>query len=320
MTYEQFKAEICRQIQQRLDPGTSIQLQPIHKNNGLILDGLTISTSQSNISPTIFLNYYYEKQNIFPDFEAICRDILLTYEHNKPTENMDLDFFTDYELEKDHLAYRIVNYEKNKELLKTVPHLKYLDLAVIYYCLLKISKKGSATILIHNSHLKLWNISSAMLHKQTCQTTPQLLPYDFSSMSAILSEAFNDTLSPLQDTGGTDLSDLYSITGSPHTDLSAAESFCAMYVLTNSHKLYGASCILYPGLLKRIAEQLDADLLILPSSIHEVIILPAASPRRHAGFRNMVAEINQTELAVDEVLSSRIYYYSRSQKALSICP
>ncbi len=49
MTYEQFKAEICRQIQQRLDPGTSIQLQPIHKNNGLILDGLTISTSQSNI-------------------------------------------------------------------------------------------------------------------------------------------------------------------------------------------------------------------------------------------------------------------------------
>lgn len=356
MTYEQFKSEICRQIQQRLAPGTSIQLQQIRKNNGLVLDGLIISNSQSNISPTIFLNYYYEKQNIFPDLDAVCRDILLTYEHNKSSENMDLDFFTEYDLVKDYLAYRIVNYEKNKELLKTVPHLKYLDLAVIYYCLLKITEKGHATILIHNSHLKLWNITPAQLHAQTCQTTPRLLPCDFRNMSMVLSDAFGDTGSPLQspaidlsdafsDTGyplqspAIDISDAFSDIGSPFQspamDLSglssgtdsllehitpAAESFCTMYVLTNSYKLYGASCILYPGLLQQIAEQLGTDLLILPSSIHEVIILPAVSSSHHAGFRDMVAEINQTELAVDEVLSSRIYHYSRSKKALSICP
>lgn len=301
MTYEEFKNEICQRIRQLLSPDAFVQLQQIPKNNGLVLDGLTISTSQSNISPTIFLNYYYERQDVFPDFEAICRDILLTYEHNKTTESLDLDFFTDYDLVKDFLAYRVINYDKNKDLLSTIPHIKYLDLAIVFYCLLKISDRGNATILIHNSHLKLWHVTADDLMQLTSHSTPLLLPYDFRNVSLILSDTFNDNSLSV-----------------PDPDC-AADSFCPMYILTNFHKLYGASCILYPNLLANISQKMNSDLFILPSSIHEVIILPAANRIYYTEFADMVAEINQKELAADEVLSMHVYFYSKSKQTLSIC-
>lgn len=304
MTYDTFKSVIVQKIKQLLPPDTSVQLHPVIKNNGLKLDGLTISNSESNLSPTIFLNYYYENRDVFPDFDAICRDIMLTYTQNKSSEPINIDFFTDYKQIKEHLAYRIINYEKNKELLQTVPHFRYLDLAIVFYSLLNFSDKGHATILIRTNHLQLWHICADELYEQTCRTTPLLLPYDFRCMSDVLSDMF-DKDDPFTQ-------DVQNIQNTPDT-------FCPMYVLTNTRKLYGASCMLYPCLLEQISEKLQADLFILPSSVHEIIILPAANRSHYEELVDMVKEINRTELTTDEVLSDQIYYYSRHDQALSIC-
>lgn len=297
MDYEEFKANILKRVGQLLAPDISVQLHTICKNNGLKLDGLIISNQASNISPTIFLNQYYERQDLFSNFDAICKDIVLLYKQTCSTERIAEDFFTDYTKIRSHIAYRIIHYEKNKELLKTVPYVRYLDLAIVFYCLLQISESGSATILIHTNHLKLWNISPEQLYKQACHITPQLLPYDFRNMTSVISDLFQTPASYDQ----------------------SVSSFCPMYVLTNTQKLYGASCILYPNLLEAISEKLCSDLFILPSSIHETILLPAASRSHYKELASMVKEINDTELAADEVLSSQIYYYSRAEQALSIC-
>lgn len=301
MNYEEFKSAIISRLEQLLEPDTSMQLKTICKNNGLKLDGLIISNKTSNVSPTIFLNHYYEKQEFFPDFDAICKDILLTYRQNCQNGRINADFFTDYSKIRNHIAYRLVHYEKNKELLSTVPHVRYLDLAIVFYCLLNFSESGNATILIHSSHLQLWKITPEELYEQACETTPVLLPYDFQNITSVIS-------------------DLCSSPADFRQSCPAA-AFHPMYVLTNSKKIYGASCILYPHLLESLAEKLDADLFLLPSSIHEMILLPAAShcydPKELAA---VVSEINQTELAIDEVLSSRIYHYSRTSQTLNICP
>lgn len=112
MNYEQFKAAILIQMQELLEPGTTLSLQTICKNNGLKLDGLVISNKQSNLSPTIFLNYYFEKQDLFPDLNAVCRDIQRTYEQNRCEESIHADFFTDYSVIRGHIAYRLINYKK----------------------------------------------------------------------------------------------------------------------------------------------------------------------------------------------------------------
>jgi hypothetical protein len=302
MTYEEFKSILARHLEHLLAPGTSMQIQTICKNNGLKLDGLTLSSADSNVSPTVFLNYYYEKQGQFADFNAICQDILLTYENSRTHGHINADFFTDYEQVKQHLSYRLIHYEKNKELLETVPYVRYLDLAIVFFCLVHISPESSATILIHTSHLKLWNINAAKLYGDACESAPQLLPYHFQNMTAVLSDVFGTSAA----TSGQDIE-------------GAENPLFPMYVLTNSQKLYGAACLLYPKLLDRIADRLGSDLFILPSSIHETVLIPACHRSHSKALAAMVADINRSELSPDEVLSDSIYYYSRTEHALTIC-
>ena len=302
MTYDEFKTTICKKISAKLPSDTSVQLQKTYKNNGLELDGLIISNNRCNVSPTIFLNYYFENQNLFSDLDAICQDILRTYMHNQTSESIDVSFFTNYESVRHHLAYRVINYEKNKELLQTVPHIRYLDLAIVFYCLLKVKATGNATILIHSHHMELWNVSVDQLYSQTYKTTPLLLPYDFFNMATVLSELVSQN-------------EKQDIIIWPNNN-----GFWPMYILSNTQRLYGASCMLYPCLLNKIAKKLDADLFLLPSSIHEIIVLPTKNSKQSAQLSRMVSDINHTELSIDEILSDHVYYYSRAKNALSICP
>ncbi len=86
-----------------------------------------------------------------------------------------------------------------------------------------------------------------------------------------------------------------------------------MYVLTNRQKLYGAACMLYPGVLKEFGRQLGQDFYILPSSVHEVILVPGETGAEHGALQKIVKEINQTQVAEDEVLADSVYYYSRGE-------
>ena len=90
-----------------------------------------------------------------------------------------------------------------------------------------------------------------------------------------------------------------------------------MYVLTNQSRLYGAAELLDGNMLKRIAEQLQGDYMILPSSVHELIVLKDTD-RPHNELADMVKEINSTCLAPDEVLSNHVYRYDRKTREVSI--
>ena len=87
-----------------------------------------------------------------------------------------------------------------------------------------------------------------------------------------------------------------------------------MYILTNKLKIHGATCIAYPRLLKRIADYLEDDLVIIPSSIHEVLIIPASITQEGYSLEDlqfMITETNDTILTDDEVLSNHAYIYER---------
>lgn len=98
------------------------------------------------------------------------------------------------------------------------------------------------------------------------------------------------------------------------------EMFPPMYVITNKQNLYGAVCILYPDVLKDVAQKLDSDFYVLPSSVHETIAVPAENlDINHASsLKAMVREVNQSELTPEEVLSDNVYYYCRKKHTLSL--
>ena len=89
-----------------------------------------------------------------------------------------------------------------------------------------------------------------------------------------------------------------------------------MYVFTNTYGINGASVILYNGLLDKFAGQIKKNLYVIPSSIHEVIVIPKCKEWDAESLKEMVTDINNTQVPDEDVLSSNIYEYSRSKKAL----
>ncbi len=263
MTYQTFKQQIRQSLQDAFGSDVSIILQDILKNNNTHLDGLTVLTPGCNISPTIYLNDYFHAYENGRPISDICTEIRDIYQQNKPAHSVDISFFTCYEKVQSRIIFKLINYERNKALLTDVPHFRFLDLAIVFNCLIGIdpddisqsfseekiscspSASGSSTtILIHNHHLSFWNITKDDLYALACKNTPDLQHYELRNMSDVLKELLSDDDS---------------------SAILAPPAPFPMYVLSNHTKLNGSACILYQDLLKNFAEHLRSDLYILPS-------------------------------------------------------
>lgn len=290
MTYQEFKRNTLHAISTKLGSSYRVALQDIIKNNDTHLDGLTILSENSNISPTIYLNYYYEQYLNGKSLSRIYEDIMLSYRKNAPVKNIDISFFTDFEKVKDHIIFKLVNYERNKELLSKVPHIRYLDLAIVFNCFVESFTDGYATILIYEHHMSYWNLKVDDLYTLAMRNTPKLLHYQLQDMADVLTELFR--------------------VERPDWLLENFEPI-PMYVLSNASKLNGSGCILYEDLLAHISNEIDSDFYILPSSIHEVLLIPVKHASSYDELSAMVREINATQLSREEILSDHVYFYCR---------
>ncbi len=291
MNYQEFLTNIHTHFSTCMGENASLKIQKIIKNNGTSYDGLIILRPDCNISPTIYLTPYYHRYLEGVCIEDIYDDIQKTYENHLPKENFDTSNFTDYEKVKKCVVMRLVNYNKNKELLSQIPHRKFLDFAIIFYCLLQADERNQANILIYRQHLNFWGIDEEELYLLAMKNTPSLLPFELKSMVSILKNL---------------LIDESDFENAPYT----------MYVLSNIYRTNGASVILYDGLLKEIGDQFHKDFLLLPSSIHEVILIPIDQNVDFKDFSDMVKEVNETHVTDDEILSDHVYFYSRENEQL----
>ena len=298
MTYQEFKKQIPLMIQEQLGSSVHVCLQEVIKNNDTRLDGLTIFSEHLNISPTIYLNYYFGQYRAGGSLDDVCRDIIAAYRENLPAERIDISFFTDYEKVKNRIVFKLINYDRNQTLLTNIPHCRFLDLAVVFCCLLQSDRGEYATILIYNHHHDLWNITTDDLYSLSMKNTPALLSCDIKSMSDLLKEL---------------------VPGAKDCGVNPDKGpYSPLYVLSNTGKLNGSGCILYQNLLQNFAEKMGSDLYVLPSSVHEVLLLPADGADSFRELSAIVEEINTSQLANEEILSDHAYYFSRDTGKLSM--
>ena len=91
-----------------------------------------------------------------------------------------------------------------------------------------------------------------------------------------------------------------------------------MKVLTNEKRTQGAACMLYPELLAQLAGKEERSFYIFPSSVHEVILMPDTGRGEAESFKQMIVEINDAQVAPEEVLSDSLYYYDLAEKRVKI--
>ena len=300
MEYREFLENVRKEVESRYDSNVSVTLNHVMKNNGTELDRITIMEKDKNIAPTIYINSFYDRYREGVSLKAVVSEIIRIYNQNKNSININADYFENYENVRKTIVYKLVNYQKNKKLLEDVPYKRVLDLAVVFYCLIEQRKGVSATALIHNEHLRIWNVTEDEIYNDALKNTPVLLAGSIVPMSKILSE----------------------IAGTAPVDND--EKVCEytgediLYVLTNSSRVNGAACILYDNLLKKFANDVHSDLYILPSSVHEVIIVPKKNAFDKSELADMVREVNEQGVSQDEILSDNVYEYNRKNGLITM--
>lgn len=298
MEYKEFVEYIKMNAGYIAGEGGNITINHVIKNNGCEMDGLVIMEKWKDIAPTIYLDSFYELYTNGENIKNIIRQIEVIYEQNKNNVTFDVNILKHFDTIKDKIVYKVVNYRSNEKLLEQVPHKRILDLAVVFYCLLDNEYGRSATALIYNNNLKNWNVTIDDVYKAALKNTPDLLHSKISSMAALFEKCGVNV-----DGEEVDLKDYVP---------------SDMYVLTNESKLNGAACILYENVLYDFAQKLGADLYILPSSVHEVILLPKLSMFEKDELVNMVKEVNTEGVAADEVLSDHVYEYNRTERLITM--
>lgn len=301
MDMETFAKKICTAVKEKLGGKFRTEIREVRKNNGILLHGLLISPEGQTVVPTIYLEPFLKAYETGMTFDAIICRLIAVYRKSNPEECISMDFFRLFQNVKDKICYRLVCRKGNEELLEEIPYIEFLDLAVCFYYAYYGKNLGNGTILIYNSHMEMWGTSGPELFRLAERNTQRLFPWECSGM--------DDMLKEMSGSGNTaDTEDFM-------------EAFCRevpMKILTNSRKMYGAACILYPGVLDGIAEKTGGNLFIIPSSVHETILLPDTGKEDPEKLKEMVRSVNDTQVAPEEVLSDTLYRYDAAEKKVVI--
>lgn len=117
----------------------------------------------------------------------------MLYEESAQKPIIRADRFSDFADLKNRVVYKLVNHEKNKELLESVPHLDYLDLAMVFYLTMGSSQEGEITVLIMEGHLKQWGVDRNEIYRLAVKNTEQIYPCTIKSMRQVLKEMFKNS-------------------------------------------------------------------------------------------------------------------------------
>lgn len=288
--FMRFAEEVRSQIEKVT--GKDVRLHPVKKNNGVVLHGITILTSESKVSPTIYIDKWFREYEEGEVIEDIADEIIRLNDESAYPKEIDVSFFRDYEEVKKKLAYKLINADMNVQLLQEVPHKRFLNLAVVCFCEIRDEIIGDGSILIKNEHLKLWGMDDNVVIQDAMENAQKIFEADFINIIEVLKEIYRN----------------------PENMIDAEYP---MWVLTNKKRLYGAGVLLYDNQLEQIAEKVQSDFIILPSSVHEVLVTPILE-KNIDYLVSMVREINEEQLILEERLADNIYIYHRETKSLEM--
>ena len=286
-------------------PQCDITMQCITKNNSTEKTCLIIKSKEANgIAPCIYLQpYYTEYLNNEGDYEEICMKILAVYELSKDAKERSFAWISDYDQCKDNICFKLVNHALNEAVLCDMPSIPYNDLEIVFYLFVGNEDDNISSIQITNQLLKSWNVESDKLLELALKNTPRLFPMKVSSMASVLYEICN---------GSEGVFD----------DCQEDETFL---IVSNAGNVNGASVLLYDDFFECIVAKYPylrnrKRLIIIPSSIHECLVLDPTNAGSISELREMVSSINADEKVMkkEDILSSSVYYYYPDEKKLML--
>jgi len=285
LDYESFVSYIKNSISKNMGKGYDVGINKVIHDNFPETDILTVLKEGRNIAPNIYLNAYYESYLAGTSMTEIIKRLIMIYKHcSIPAIYDNLNYSLD--VIKSHIFFRIINFKRNMKILNQIPYIRFWDMAVTFHCLVRSYDDSVSIIRITNEHLRRWGITVDELHRLAYDNTRKLFPPSLRTIDEILNE--------------------YLCNDSKYDE---SKDSCHLYILSNEKGVYGAFYILYKDIIRDFARLINSNLYILPSSIHEIILVPVKDSPGKEYLSRLVSEINESMISDEEILSDNVYIY-----------
>lgn len=302
MDYEKFQAEIRDALQKLLPEDYQIEIRRVVKNNNLELDSLNIMAEDARVSPNLYLQQYFQRYQNGEKMQELIAEMLKRYQQaglEYEQSAFDLDLSVD--ACRNRIFLRLISNEKNEESLHNRPYIPFLDLAITFQLLLYNSEDGIGSIPVTSELQKKWKLSTKKLFQLAQDNTISLFPKKISYMQEMLQKVLG-----------------HMKECNTEVQEESEENYTEPIVVSNSQGINGATVMLYPDCLSELGELCGGDFYILPSSIHEFLVVPVSEEIAPDRLQNMVCDVNKTCVQEDEILSDHIYCYSVENRILEI--
>ena len=300
LSYDDFLNSVVKHLPERLSgalEGAEVSIQDMQKLQDKSYRGICVRPEGSNIGAVMDMKPYYEMMQQGAYISAVLDKIAMDSSHAfaKAEISQDTSVLTDYSKAKEMLSVRIVNTEMNKEMLEGIPHTEMENLSVVYQLRVDVGEEHGSVV-IKNEMLEAWGITVDQLHNDALENAGKIDKPMFISM--------NDMLRNMM---GEDFDMMMPIEAPP-----------AMYVAGVESSYRGASVIAYPGFMDEVADKLGENYYVIPSSVHEVIIIPDSAVDSYHALEEIIGQVNGTVLNPEDYLSDNAYHYDAETKVFEL--
>ena len=305
MGFNEFKEQFTEDVKKELyEKGieANVTIQHVEKMNESY-EALTVTPEGRNIGVNVNMEKFFQAFDDGMDYDEVVEkavDVIEGGFANQPA--VDVDSLTDYDQMKNKLVMEVVSAETNADMLEKVPHQDMEDMAIVYRFVLDSNDEGRATILVTNQLLETMGVTPEQLHADAMENAPELKPAVIKGMSEVMAEMMG--MSPEE----------LAMMGMP-TDPADEQ----MFVATVPDKVHGAGIIAYQDFMDQASERIGGgDFFVLPSSIHEILIVPDNGKMSLGDLEAMVREVNATQVAPEDKLTDSVYHYDSQAKIFEL--
>lgn len=295
VTMNEFAEAVRQDLQERLSgmyPELQVNILQVNKLQGESYLGARIDRGDGLASPVIDLETAFHEMKVVRPYEKVIDDLMDTARSVlKDMPELSVEKLSDYDRAKNNLIMQVIPVKGNEDRLADMPHRDMEDMAVVYRVIVGSDRRGEMSYLVTNPLLEEYGITHEQLYADAVQSMREQNSYSITPLFDVLA-----AIDPV------------------FADGPVPEPDNTLLVATNEQKMYGAGVIAMPEFMEEAAEKLHGDYYILPSSIHEVLLLKDDGNTDYRGLEAMVQEINESAVAPKERLTDTVYHYDANER------
>lgn len=300
MDFEEFKSNlmdlITKEVEDRGLEGISMKFNSINSPDGMT-DRLMVSVGDSKMSMAFRLKEIFKDVCDGESLDHAVYKMVNTIEANieviKTKESDVKSFISDYDQVKDHTFLRLI--PGDSPVLGETPHRMIQDMALVVNVHLDnfSDENGRSCVVVTKPLMEMYGVDEAQLFADAERNSLENEPMVFTPLGDMIKSLIESEELPSPDDVG-----------------------IVTYIATNKSGFHGASIAAYPEFAEKAAETIGGSFYMLPSSVHEFILIKDDGKPTAKDLNKMIRNVNETVLEPRDILSGQCYHYDAKAKVL----